>query len=216
MEVTRIRALRGPNLWSHHTAIQSVVACTPQEANVRQIDGFESRIRARFPEISPFQPVGNDDKISMAQVLELAALGLQAQAGCPVTFSRTTSTMETHVYQVVVEYSEEDVGFLAMDIAQQLCQSALDNTPFELADALTKLKDLDEDVRLGPSTGSIVDAAVARGIPFSRMTEGSMVRFGWGSKQRRIQAAEMDITRTNNSPSDYWPLRACPCLVAAR
>ncbi|MEY4345862.1 MAG: hypothetical protein RL032_1694 [Pseudomonadota bacterium] len=194
MEVTRIRALRGPNLWSHHTAIQSVVACTPQEANVRQIEGFESRIRARFPEISPFQPVGNDDKISMAQVLELAALGLQAQAGCPVTFSRSTPTMETHVSQVVVEYSEEDVGFLAMDIAQQLCQSALDNTPFDLADALTKLKDLDEDVRLGPSTGSIVDAAVARGIPFSRMTEGSMVRFGWGSKQRRIQAAEMDIT----------------------
>ena len=27
MEVTRIRALRGPNLWSHHTAIQSVVIC---------------------------------------------------------------------------------------------------------------------------------------------------------------------------------------------
>jgi cyanophycin synthetase len=53
---------------------------------------------------------------------------------------------------------------------------------------------LDEDVRLGPSTGCIVDAAVARNIPFSRMTEGSMVRFGWGSKQRRIQAAEMDIT----------------------
>ena len=49
-------------------------------------------------------------------------------------------------------------------------------------------------MRLGPSTGCIVDAAVARNIPFSRMTEGSMVRFGWGSKQRRIQAAEMDIT----------------------
>ena len=194
MEVTRIRALRGPNLWSHHTAIQSVVACTPQEANIRKMEGFESRIRARFPEISPFQPVGHDDTISMAQVLELAALGLQAQAGCPVTFSRTTATLEANVYQVVVEYSEEDVGFLAMDIAQQLCQSALDSTPFDLADALSKLKDLDEDVRLGPSTGSIVDAAVARGIPFSRMTEGSMVRFGWGSKQRRIQAAEMDIT----------------------
>jgi cyanophycin synthetase len=49
-------------------------------------------------------------------------------------------------------------------------------------------------VRLGPSTGCIVDAAVARGIPFSRMTEGSMVRFGWGSQQRRIQAAEIDST----------------------
>lgn len=49
-------------------------------------------------------------------------------------------------------------------------------------------------MRLGPSTGSIADAAVARGIPYRRMTSGSMIQFGWGSKQRRIQAAEMDVT----------------------
>ena len=194
MEVSRVRALRGPNLWSHHTAIQSIVTCTAEETCINKLDSFETRIRARFPEISPFQPTGHDDSIPMAHVLELAALGLQAQAGCPVTFSRTTSTTEANTYQVVVEYSEEEVGRLAMELAQALCQSAVDNTAFDLASALTQLKDLDEDVRLGPSTGSIVDAAVARGIPFSRMTEGSMVRFGWGSKQRRIQAAEIDAT----------------------
>ncbi len=49
-------------------------------------------------------------------------------------------------------------------------------------------------MRLGPSTGSIVQAAVARNIPFRRLTEGSLVQFGWGSKQRRIQAAEIDAT----------------------
>jgi cyanophycin synthetase len=130
----------------------------------------------------------------MVHVLELAALGLQAQAGCPVTFSCSTPTVDADVYQLVVEYSEEAVGRLAMELAQTLCQAALDDSPFDLADALTQLRDLDEDVRLGPSTGCIVDAAVARNIPFSRMTEGSMVRFGWGSKQRRIQAAEMDVT----------------------
>jgi cyanophycin synthetase len=194
MEVTRIRALRGPNLWSHHTAIQSNVACSGVERSIGAIDGFESRLRSRFPEIGPFQPTGHDDSIPMVRVLELAALGLQAQAGCPVTFSCTTPTVDTDVYQMVVEYSEEAVGRLAMDLAQVLCQAALDDTPFDLADALTQLRDLDEDVRLGPSTGCIVDAAVARNIPFSRMTEGSMVRFGWGSKQRRIQAAEMDVT----------------------
>jgi cyanophycin synthetase len=194
MEVTRIRALRGPNLWSHHTAIQSIVACLGAERSIGTIDGFESRLRSRFPEIGPFQPTGHDDSIPMVHVLELAALGLQAQAGCPVTFSCSTPTVDADVYQLVVEYSEEAVGRLAMDLAQALCQSALDDTPFDLADALTQLRDLDEDVRLGPSTGCIVDAAVARNIPFSRMTEGSMVRFGWGSKQRRIQAAEMDIT----------------------
>ena len=194
MEVTRIRALRGPNLWSHHTAIQSIVSCNPMERAISKIDGFETRLRARFPEISPFQPTGHDDSIPMVHVLELAALGLQAQAGCPVTFSCTTPTVDADVYQLVVEYSEEAVGLMAMDLAQALCQSALDDTPFDLTGALTQLRDLDEDVRLGPSTGCIVDAAVARNIPYSRMTAGSMVRFGWGSKQRRIQAAEMDVT----------------------
>lgn len=194
MEVTRIRALRGPNLWSHHTAIQSVVSCTEQECTIANISGFETRLRARFPEISPFQSTGNDGTIAMSRVLELAALGLQAQAGCPVTFSCTNPTVDARVYQVVVEYSEEEVGLLAFELAQALCQSAMDDIPFDLAGALAQLRALDEDVRLGPSTGSIVDAAVARGIPFSRMTEGSMVRFGWGAKQRRIQAAEMDCT----------------------
>ncbi len=194
MEVTRIRALRGPNLWSHHTAIQSVVSCTEQESCIGAMDGFEARLRARFPEISPLQPTGHDDSITMAHVLELAALDLQAQAGCPVTFSRTTPTVEPLVYQVVVEYSEEVVGRLAMELAQALCESAVQDTPFDLAQALSQLRDLDEDVRLGPSTGCIVNAAIARNIPYSRMTEGSMVRFGWGSKQRRIQAAEMDTT----------------------
>jgi len=39
-----------------------------------------------------------------------------------------------------------------------------------------------------------VHAAAARGIPFRRLTQGSLVQFGWGSKQRRIQAAEVDRT----------------------
>ncbi len=194
MEVTRIRALRGPNLWSHHTAIQAVVSCSAQECDVSNFAGFETRLRARFPEISPFQTIGSGEAVSMARVLELAALGLQAQAGCPVTFSCAKPTLETGVFQVVVEYSEEDVGRLAFELAQALCTAALDDTAFDLASALDQLRELDEDVRLGPSTGSVVNAALARNIPYSRMTTGSMVRFGWGSKQRRIQAAEIDAT----------------------
>jgi len=194
MEVTRIRALRGPNLWSHHTAIQSIVSCTPEESSIASLPGFEVRLRERFPELGSLQPIGHNDTVAMAHVLEAVALGLQAQAGCPVTFSCTTPTLDAHVYQVVVEYSEEAVGRRALEMAQAVCEAALNNTPFDLAGALGELRELDEDVRLGPSTGCIVDAAVARGIPFSRMTEGSMVRFGWGSQQRRIQAAEIDST----------------------
>ena len=194
MDVSRIRALRGPNLWSRHTAIEAIISCSESERVINNLPGFEARLRDRFPEIALLQPTVSDDIVSMAHALEFATLGLQAQAGCPVTFSRTAQTLEPGVYQVVVEYSEEAVGRLAFELAQALCQAAGADQPFDLADALRRLRELDEEVRLGPSTGSIVYAAIARKIPYRRLTEGSMVQFGWGSKQRRIQAAETDRT----------------------
>jgi cyanophycin synthetase len=130
----------------------------------------------------------------MAHALEKITLSLQNQAGCPVTFTRTTATEEEGIYQVVVQYTEEAVGRLALSWAEKLCSAVKLGTPFDLNQALNELRDLDEDVRLGPSTGSIVDAAIQKGIPYRRLTEGSMVQFGWGSKQRRIQAAETDTT----------------------
>ena len=194
MEVSRIRALRGPNLWSRHTAIEAIVSCNESERDISNLPGFEDRLRERFPAIALLQASVGNDVVSMAHAVEYAALGLQAQAGCPVTFSRTTHTQEAGVYQVVVEYSEEPVGRLAFELALELCRAAVDDHGFDSATALKRLRELDEDVRLGPSTGSIVYAAVARNIPYRRLTEGSMVQFGWGSKQRRIQAAETDQT----------------------
>ncbi len=194
MDVSRIRALRGPNLWSRHLAIEAVVACDESERAMAQIDGFESRLRALFPAIGVLHPEGGDTDLSLAHVLQTAALALQAQAGCPVTFARTTPTIDPGVYLVVVQYSEEAVGRQAFEDAQQLIQAALDNGSFDADAAIARLRELDEDERLGPSTGAIVEAAVARGIPYRRLTRGSLVQFGWGSKQRRIQAAEIDST----------------------
>ncbi|MGB8052365.1 MAG: cyanophycin synthetase [Azonexus sp.] len=194
MDVTRIRALRGPNLWSRHTAIQAIITCEGAESAIANLPGFEARLRDRFPELGDLIPADHLDTVSMAHALEFAALGLQAQAGCPVTFSRTAQTVDTGVYQVVVEYTEEDVGRLAFERAEQLCRAALADTPFDLDGSLKELRELDEDIRLGPSTGAIVAAALARGIPIRRLTQGSLVQFGWGSKQQRIQAAETSFT----------------------
>jgi cyanophycin synthetase len=192
MEVSRIRALRGPNLWTRNTAIEAIVTCGENERSLDTLPGFEERLRERFPEIGFMNASGHYKAVPMARVLEFAVLGLQAQAGCPVTFSRTSETINSGTYQVVVEYSEEDVGRLAFTLAEQLIKAALENKPFDRAAALERLKKLDERVRLGPSTASIVEAAVSRGIPFRRLTQGSLVQLGWGSKQRRIQAAETD------------------------
>ncbi|AZY48718.1 cyanophycin synthetase [Bordetella avium] len=194
MEVSRIRALRGPNLWSRNTAIEAVALCAPAECSIDDLPDFEARLRARFPQIGLLRPEGHSGAISLAHVLQAIALTMQAHAGCPVTFGRTSPTPEPGLFQVVVEYSEEDVGRLALELALSLIEAALHDQPFDLPQALARLRELDEDLRLGPSTGSIVHAAVARGIPYHRLTQGSMVQFGWGSRQRRIQAAETDHT----------------------
>ena len=194
MDVSRIRALRGPNLWSRHTAVEAIVSCADNERAIAGLPGFEARLRARFPGIGAVPAGAQRGDISLAHVLETATLALQAQAGCPVTFSRTSATLEAGVYQVVVEYSEEDVGRLALELAEQLVQATLSGEAFDVTAAIARLREIDEDVRLGPSTGAIVSAAVARGIPYRRLTQGSLVQFGWGSRQRRIQAAEVDST----------------------
>ena len=194
MEVSRIRALRGPNLWCRHTDLEAIVSCAPPERSIAYLPDFESRVRALFPAIGALQPSGYQGPVSLAHVLEAAALALQTQAGCPVTFSRTAATIEIGVYQVVVAYSEEAVGRLALELAETLVQAALQDASFDVDAAIVRLRDTDEDERLGPSTGAIVNAAAVRGIPWRRLTQGSLVQFGWGSRQRRIQAAEVDAT----------------------
>jgi cyanophycin synthetase len=192
MDISRIRALRGPNLWSRHTAIEAIVACEPSECSLTSLPGFETRLRALFPNLGPLRR--EPAEASLAHVLEVTTLALQAQAGCPVTFSRTTRTTEPGTYQVVVQYTEEDVGRRAMSNAESLLRAALTGSFYDVDGSVQVLRELDEDLRLGPSTGAIVQAAITRGIPYRRLTSGSLVQFGWGSRQRRIWAAEIDST----------------------
>jgi cyanophycin synthetase len=192
MKVSRIRALRGPNLWSRRMAIEAVVSCGGGYPAGAFPDMLE-QLRSRFPQINPNRR-GRYGTLTMAHALERVTLALQVEAGCSVTFSETTPTLEDGIYRVVVEYAEEAVGRLAIELGEALCLAAMEEAPFDLAGAVSRLRELNEDIRLGPSTGAIVQAAGERGIPYRRLTDGSLVQFGWGSRQRRIQAAETDFT----------------------
>ncbi len=199
MELIRTRALRGPNIWSRHTALEMEVSCGPGERSVDTLEGFEDRLRALCPGFDTLRTPTRRAAITMAHALESALLALQAAAGCPVTFGHTEPTAEEGILLVVVEYTQEEVARRGLAMAQQILQAAAapdsgnalghDGQPF-----VAELRELDEDLRLGPSTGAIVAAAVARGIPYRRLTTGSLVQFGWGHRQRRIQAAEVDST----------------------
>jgi cyanophycin synthetase len=200
MEFKNIRALRGPNIWGRCTALEVSVDLGEMKFPVREIPGFEMRLRQWLPALyEPALPPGEKPEaapgsLTVAHILERAVVELQALAEAPVAFSRTTAAGEPGVYNVVVEYREEEVGRNAVETARTLIEAAIHDRPFDMAAALARLRTLDQQIRLGPSTGSIVRAATARGIPYRRLNDGSLVQFGWGSRQHRILAAETDRT----------------------
>lgn len=135
----------------------------------------------------------------MAHIWEHASLELQNEAGSDVTFGRTRGSGEPGMYNMVFQYKQRDVGLEAARLALQLLLSLL---PGELKQELKS--EIDEHFNfeeereefikfaqrkeLGPSTASLVNAAEERGIPYLRLNKYSLVQFGHGAYQQRIQA----------------------------
>ena len=129
-----------------------------------------------------------------AHILEHVTLELQSLAGDEVGFGRTRETSEEGVYKVAIEYLEEAVGKAALDAARDLCLAAVYDKPFDVAESIRRLRALAQRSRLGPSTESIVEAALARGIPARRLNTGASCSWATAPASRRILAAETDRT----------------------
>ena len=78
MEIVRLRALRGPNLWGRHTMIEALINCTEDECQITNLAGFETRLRARFPQMGPLVAGGHNEPLTLAHAL-------MAREGLPVT-----------------------------------------------------------------------------------------------------------------------------------
>ena len=194
MKLERIRALRGPNLWTRLTAVEAHMTVSDQDLPAGKFAEFQRHLRERFPALDTDRVGSYEGALSLPRCLERAALTLQLEAGINVTFSRTVPNGEPNYFKVIVEFKEETVGRLAFDMAWELVQATFDDRPFDAVQAVEKLRKLDQQLRLGPSTGSIVRAAINRGIPIRRLNDGSLVQMGWGARQHRILAAETDHT----------------------
>jgi cyanophycin synthetase len=198
MEIRQIRALRGPNIWTRLTVLEVVIALREMDFPLREIPGFEARLKQWFPRLFAPPAAGHSDtplgSLNLAHAVERVALELQQQAGVPVSFGKTVPQAEPGQWKAIFEYREEETGRLAVDLARRVLHAAIHDAECDLEGLIRHLRSQDEHIRLGPSTGSIVKAAVRRNIPFRRLNEGSLVQFGWGVKQHRILAAETDRT----------------------
>ncbi len=200
----------GPSLYAHFPVIRLEIDLGPLEQwpSAKLGPAFIDRLLEALPGLhehgcSYGAPGGfvrrlrEDEGTWMGHILEHVAIELQNVAGEPVTFGKTRGAGAEGRYHVVYQYEQEDVGLEAGRLGIALLHSLL---PPELRPEGAVPPDFDfagerdEFIRfaqrraLGPSTMSLVRAAEERRIPWIRLNEQSLIQFGHGRFQQRIQA----------------------------
>ena len=207
IEILGHRHLRGPNMWSYNPALEVLIDIGDLEDYPSDlIPGFYDRLSRCLPSLhehrcSYGEPGGFLKRVEEGtwpgHILEHLTIELQNLAGIPGGFGRARDGGRRGVYKVIVSATEEAVTLRAFTHARDLLLTLIkDNGDFiaQREQILEDLRELSDDLCLGPSTACIVNAASAREIPHIRLSSGNLVQLGYGSKQRRIWTAETDHT----------------------
>ncbi len=192
--------MRGPNYWSvrrHKLIVMVLDLQEMEELPSNKIKGFRERLEAMFPTMyehrcSVGTPGGFFERVEegtwMGHIIEHIALEVQTLADMDTGFGRTRGYGEEGVYNVVFSYIEENVGRYAAKISVAICEALIAGEDYDMTEDIQRMREIREDERLGPSTGSIVEEAASRGIPWIRLNKYSLVQLGYGANQKRIQA----------------------------
>ena len=205
MRILEHRALRGPNYYSRHQAIYMRLDIEElEERPSDQVPGIAEKLEAIIPTIyehrcSVGEPGGFLQRVQngtwAGHMVEHVAIELQNLVGFSVGYGKTVDSYETGIYNVVYRYRDEATGLAAGEAAVGIVQNLYDGQYVDLDPVIEKLKEVRDANALGPSTGSIVNAAKARNIPSYNLTEGtSYTQLGHAIKQRRFQATVTDGT----------------------
>jgi cyanophycin synthetase len=217
MKVLERRVYRGPNFYGYQPMIRLTLDLEElEDYPTLKLPGFNDALLALIPTLhehgcSYGVPGGfvrrltEDEGTWLGHVVEHTAIELQNLAGTPVSYGKARGTGEPGVYYVVFSYQEEQVGLAAADLALKLVRSLLpldlpsalpvaERAAFDFQAEVDELARLADRAALGPSTASLVTAAEKRGIPWIRLDQASLVQFGYGKHQRRIQATITSLT----------------------
>ena len=204
MEFRKVLALRGPNIWANFPVLEAWVDLGAlKDSSSDSMPGFNERLMGWLPSMiehrcSVGERGGFFERLRrgtyLAHILEHVSLELQTLAGCEVGFGRARESLGEGYYKVAIEYEVEELARAVFVTGRELCMAAVEGREFDVHAEVAKLRAIYQKNCLGPSTKSIVRAAVARDIPWRRLNEGSLIQLGQGAKQRRIIAAQTDRT----------------------
>lgn len=199
IEIKELRALRGPNRYTRHSAIFMVLDIKEYEQRPSsKIEGLADRLVDLIPSFQEHgcsigSPGGFIQRLQKGtwagHIIEHIAIELQCLAGMEVGYGKTFDTTQPGIYIVVFRYLIESAGLKAAEEAVQLFEAVAKEKSVDIDKIISALKVLREEDMLGPTTWSIVKESNSRGIPFIRLNDDSYIQLGYGASQKRIQAS---------------------------
>ena len=190
--------MNGPNYWSarrHKLIVMLLDLEELEEKPTDKIPGFLEGLKKLLPSMyehrcSEGVPGGFFQRVEegtwMGHVIEHIALEIQTLAGMDTGFGRTRESDKKGVYHVVFSYYEAKAGIYAAKASVRIAEALINGEEYDLETDLQNMREIREDERLGPSTGSIVEEAIKRRIPY--------VQLGYGVNQKRIRATIASTT----------------------
>jgi cyanophycin synthetase len=130
----------------------------------------------------------------LAHVMEHSALEILNSIGHSVSFGRALQMGDTSCYTILFAYQDEHAGTEAGRLAVQMAQALCVGEPFDMEAGLKRIRETIWRYGLGPSTQSIVDAAIDRGIPVTRIGKGSIIQLGYGRYHKKMEGTLSDST----------------------
>jgi len=204
MEILDIQCLRGRNIYSHKPVVRLIVDLGDYyDIPTKDINGFNENLIVLLPGIGRHQcSLGYDggflerlkEGTYLAHVAEHIILELQAMAGYDVSYGKARIWKEPNIYYIVCQYLNEKYAVEAAGLAVQMINALIENRPIDITERINDMKKVAIEYELGPSTKAIVEEAVKRGIPVTRLGHESLIQLGYGKYQRRIQSTLTDAT----------------------
>ncbi|AGA67623.1 cyanophycin synthetase [Desulfitobacterium dichloroeliminans LMG P-21439] len=200
MEILKIQAIPGANVYSYRPVIRAVVDL--QEWTERTSDtlgDFNTRLVQCLPTLyehycSRGKPGGFLERLKegtlVGHIIEHVTIELLTRAGQNIPYGKTLCLPENPgQYEIIFNYDSLEGGVEAFKQGYELVLELLSGSNPNVTLRVERIMKVILQHEIGSSTRAIMEAAKGRDIPVMRLNDSSLLQLGYGRNQRRVQAA---------------------------
>ncbi|HOM01278.1 MAG TPA: cyanophycin synthetase [Acetivibrio sp.] len=203
MQIQSIQCFAGRNIYSHKPVVKITLDVGQlYKSPTKDLGNFNQRLLAMFPGLKKhYCSLGYEGGFAerlnegtyIGHVTEHLIIEIQNILGYEVNYGKTRVVEEPSLYNIVFEYKNEKCAVECARSAVNIILKLVQNEEVDIEAILNNLRAIAVETDMGPSTKAIYEEAKKRGIPVTRIGDGSILRLGYGKYSRIIQASLTDF-----------------------